>query len=118
MTTRERTVYPLPSPAHIAACPRSQLVLSRRPLPAPNGCKARPTRASCSRHRAGQHAEDFANLTPEEQKRFLLETLEHNALYVNLSEIDDADYGVSEQDKRRNTRLRNDQPAQKIEPLD
>ena len=49
-----------------------------------------------------EHAEDFADLTLEEQKRFLLETLDHNALYVNFSEIDDADYAVSEEDKRLN----------------
>ena len=49
-----------------------------------------------------EHAEAFADLTLDEQKRFLLETLDHNALYVNLSEIDDADYAVSEEDKRLN----------------
>ena len=52
-----------------------------------------------------EHAEAFADLTLEEQKRFLLETLDHNALYVNLSEIDDADYAVSEEDKRLNAQF-------------
>jgi adenine-specific DNA-methyltransferase len=52
-----------------------------------------------------EHAGDFADLTLKEQKRFLLETLDHNALYVNLSEIDDTDYGVSEEDKRLNTQF-------------
>ena len=51
------------------------------------------------------HAEDFAALTLAEQKRFLLETLDHNALYVNLSEIDDADYAVSDEDKRLNAQF-------------
>ena len=46
------------------------------------------------------HAEDFAALSLAEQQRFLLETLDHNALYVNYSEIDDADYTVAPEDKR------------------
>jgi adenine-specific DNA-methyltransferase len=52
-----------------------------------------------------ENAEVFDDLTLEEQKRFLLETLDHNALYVNLSEIDDADYEVSEEDKRLNAQF-------------
>lgn len=52
-----------------------------------------------------EQAEDFADLTLDEQKRFLLETLDYNALYVNLSEIDDADYAVSDEDKRLNTQF-------------
>ncbi|MCG2769906.1 MAG: hypothetical protein L6435_16240 [Anaerolineae bacterium] len=36
------------------------------------------------------------------QKRFLLQVLDKNQLYVNLSEIDDTDYRVSEEDKRLN----------------
>jgi adenine-specific DNA-methyltransferase len=52
-----------------------------------------------------EHAEDFAALALEEQKRFLLEVLDHNALYVNLSEIDDADYDMSEEDKRLNAQF-------------
>lgn len=51
------------------------------------------------------NAGDFAALTLDEQKRFLLETLDHNALYVNYSEIDDADYAVSEEDKRLNAQF-------------
>jgi len=51
------------------------------------------------------NAEDFAALTLDEQKRFLLETLDHNALYVNHSEIDDADYAVSDADKRLNAQF-------------
>ncbi len=52
-----------------------------------------------------EHARDFTDLTLDEQKRFLLETLDHNALYVNLSEIDDADYAVSEEDKCLNAQF-------------
>ncbi len=49
-----------------------------------------------------EHAEEFAQLSLAEQKRFLLEILDKNQLYVSLSEIDDSDYKVSEEDKRLN----------------
>jgi len=49
-----------------------------------------------------EHAEEFAQLSLADQKRFLLEVLDKNHLYVNLSEIDDADYQVSDEDKRLN----------------
>ena len=49
-----------------------------------------------------EHAEEFAQLSLVDQKRFLLEVLDKNQLYVNLSEMDDSDYGVSEEDKRPN----------------
>jgi len=49
-----------------------------------------------------EHAEEFARLSLTDQKRFLLEVLDKNQLYVNLSEIDDTDYQVSEEDKRLN----------------
>ena len=50
---------------------------------------------------------DFAALGQEEnglekQKHMLSELLDKNQLYVNLSEIDDAHFGVSEQDKALN----------------
>ena len=48
------------------------------------------------------HAGEFAALTLDGQRRFLLETLDRNALYVNLSEMDDETYGVSDEDKRLN----------------
>ncbi len=38
----------------------------------------------------------------EKQKKLLVELLDKNQLYVNLSEIDDADFGVSEEDKALN----------------
>lgn len=38
----------------------------------------------------------------EKQKRLLAELLDKNQLYVNLSEIDDAQFGVSEEDKALN----------------
>jgi adenine-specific DNA-methyltransferase len=49
-----------------------------------------------------QHAKDFADLSIEDQKRFLLECLDKNHLYVNYSEISDEEYGVSEKDKKLN----------------
>jgi len=49
-----------------------------------------------------ENAKDFADLSIEDQKRFLLECLDKNHLYVNYSEIDDEEYGVSEDDKKLN----------------
>lgn len=54
-----------------------------------------------------EHAEEFAQLSLVDQKRFLLEVLDKNQLYVNLSEIDDADYQVSDEDKRLNRQFYN-----------
>ena len=47
-----------------------------------------------------EHAKDFADLSIEDQKRFLLECLDKNHLYVNYSEIDDEEYGISKEDKK------------------
>lgn len=49
-----------------------------------------------------ENVEEFEDLSLKNQKKFLLEVLDKNALYVNLSEIDDVEYGVSEEDKRLN----------------
>ncbi len=49
-----------------------------------------------------EHAKDFEDLSIENQKRFLLECLDKNHLYVNYSEIDDEEYGVNEEDKKLN----------------
>ena len=38
----------------------------------------------------------------EKQKKLLAELLDKNQLYVNLSEIDDEDFGVSDEDKALN----------------
>lgn len=46
------------------------------------------------------NAEEFDSLSLDDQKRFLIECLDKNLLYVPLSEIDDADYNVSVEDKR------------------
>ena len=49
-----------------------------------------------------EHAKDFEDLSIEDQKRFLLECLDKNHLYVNYSEIDDEEYGVSDEGKKLN----------------
>lgn len=49
-----------------------------------------------------EHAEAFGQLSMEDQKRFLIEVLDKNLLYVNYSEIEDADFAVSEDDKKLN----------------
>lgn len=46
------------------------------------------------------NAESFDNLSLEDQKRFLIECLDKNLLYVPLSDIDNNEYGVRDQDRR------------------
>ena len=48
------------------------------------------------------NAEDFTALTIEYQKRFLNECLDKNLLYVPYSEIDNSEFGISENDKKIN----------------
>jgi adenine-specific DNA-methyltransferase len=50
-----------------------------------------------------EHAKDFDDLSIEDQKRFLLECLDKNHLYVNYSEIDDEEHVVGEEDKKLNS---------------
>lgn len=44
--------------------------------------------------------EDFEQLSLEDQKNLVMELLNKNKLYVNLSDIEDEDYNVNEADKR------------------
>lgn len=44
-------------------------------------------------------AADYAALSMEDKKRFLMDLLDKNLLYVNYCDIDDAEFGISEQDK-------------------
>jgi len=44
------------------------------------------------------NAKDFADLSLADQKKFLIECLDKNQLYVNLSEIEDKEYGVNKDD--------------------
>ena len=47
-----------------------------------------------------EHIEDFKKLDIKIQKEHLLELLNKNQLYVNLSSIDDEDYKVNDEDKK------------------
>lgn len=49
-----------------------------------------------------ENNDTFDKLNFEDQKRFLVEVLDKNLLYVNFSEIDDKDYNISKQDKELN----------------
>ncbi|MBU2524601.1 site-specific DNA-methyltransferase [Patescibacteria group bacterium] len=48
------------------------------------------------------NAKDFADLSIADQKKFLIECLDKNQLYINLSEIEDKEYGVSKEDIKLN----------------
>jgi adenine-specific DNA-methyltransferase len=52
-----------------------------------------------------QNIDQFENLQFEDQKRFLIEVLDKNMLYVPLSEIDDQSYKVSQEDKTLNAQF-------------
>lgn len=45
---------------------------------------------------------DFAELSLDDKKRFLMECLDKNLLYIPISEIDNAEFAVSEEDKKLN----------------
>lgn len=49
-----------------------------------------------------ENKSEFSQLTLDEQKKFLIELLDKNQLYLNYSEIDDKDFNVSEDDKKLN----------------
>ena len=49
-----------------------------------------------------QNIQSFNELTLEDQKRFLIEVIDKNQLYMNYSEIDDEANGISERDKKYN----------------
>jgi adenine-specific DNA-methyltransferase len=53
------------------------------------------------------NASEFAQLVFADQQRFLIEVLDKNLLYVPYSEMDDASYAVSEQDKALNEQFFN-----------
>lgn len=46
--------------------------------------------------------EEFKQLSLDQQKEILVELLDKNQLYVNLSEMNDKDFEVNEEDKRLN----------------
>lgn len=47
-----------------------------------------------------ENEDDFDKLSLDEQKNLVMELLNKNQLYVNLSDTDDEDYKVSEADKK------------------
>ena len=47
-----------------------------------------------------ENVTSFETLSLEDQKRFLIECLDKNLLYVPLSDIDSDEYGVTDEDKR------------------
>ncbi len=51
------------------------------------------------------NAEDFAALTLEDQKRFLIECLDKNLLYVPYSDIDNEEFAIGESDKKINNQF-------------
>ena len=46
-----------------------------------------------------QNQDSFKELTLDEQKEILVEMLNKNNLYINLSDIDDIEYGITEDAK-------------------
>lgn len=50
-----------------------------------------------------EHATEFAELSIEDKKRFLIECLDKNMLYVPLSEINNAEFGISNEVKKLNS---------------
>ncbi len=44
-------------------------------------------------------ADDYASLSLDDKKRFLMEILDKNLLYVNYCDIDDEEFGISDEDK-------------------
>lgn len=49
-----------------------------------------------------EKVKDFNDLSLVDQKRFILESLDYNQLYVNYSEMGDKDYAVKSEDKKLN----------------
>ena len=45
------------------------------------------------------NAANFEALSLDDKKRFIIELLDKNMLYINLCDIDDVDYGISDADK-------------------
>jgi adenine-specific DNA-methyltransferase len=52
-----------------------------------------------------ENAEDFASLSVEDTQKFLLEALDKNLLYIPYSEIDNQEFGISEEDKQLNAKF-------------
>ena len=46
-----------------------------------------------------EHAEEFADLSLDDQKRFLIECLDKNMLYIPFADMDDSAFTLSDNDK-------------------
>ena len=55
--------------------------------------------------RFNDNQEEFKKLPLEKQKKLLVEMLNKNQLYVNLSEIDDSQFKVSKENKELNNKF-------------
>jgi adenine-specific DNA-methyltransferase len=53
-------------------------------------------------NKVAENIDEFKNLSLENKKKFLFESLDKNHLYVNLSEIEDEEYNISQRDKELN----------------
>ncbi|MBS3090117.1 hypothetical protein J4461_04565 [Candidatus Pacearchaeota archaeon] len=51
---------------------------------------------------AEEHLEEFKQLSTNKQKEILIQMLNKNQLYVNLSEIEDSHFKVDKEDKELN----------------
>ena len=60
---------------------------------------------SCQSKAIDESKDEFANLSLADQKRFLVEVLDKNMLYVPASEIDDQAYAIPEADKAVNKKF-------------
>lgn len=49
--------------------------------------------------------EEFMGLSLDKQKQALVELLNKNQLYINLSDRDDQDFAISEEDKEMNRKF-------------
>jgi adenine-specific DNA-methyltransferase len=54
-----------------------------------------------------KNAKEFNQLDLKDQKRFLIECLDKNQLFVNLNEMNDKDFNISEEDKKLNKEFYN-----------
>lgn len=52
-----------------------------------------------------ENAEDLVSLSIEDTQKFLLEALDKNLLYIPYSEIDNQEFGISEEDKQLNAQF-------------
>lgn len=50
-----------------------------------------------------ENIKDFAELSLDDQKRFLIECLDKNLLYVPYSEISNEEFGIGQSDKNLNS---------------